>query len=85
MSTGAEQELRDGYRTVFRPAISSQPGFVEVTLLEASDSARWLLLISFASERERLAWVATPEHEQAWPAIASCCDHFDTRLFERVL
>ena len=77
MSRGAEQQLCDAYVSVFRPAVSRQPGFQSVTLVRPHEGARWLLLIGFESEEDRLAWVATDLHQEAWPAIAATCDRFE--------
>jgi hypothetical protein len=41
-------------------------------------------LIGFASEDERLAWVASDDHLKAWPAIEVCCDHVEAATFDAV-
>gem|GEM_PF-917991 len=72
-----EAELRAAFRQVFRPAISKQPGFLEVRLLkvrgavagEPPRDANYRLLIAFDSEQRRQAWVAGEDHQRAWPAI----------------
>lgn len=72
-----EHELIQNFRTVFRPAISRQPGFVDVKLLKlrtavagaAPTHARFRLLISFQNEQQRQKWVASEDHQKAWPAI----------------
>ena len=72
-----EKELASNFEKVFRPAISKQPGFVEVKLLKlrsvpvgkASGSWNHRLLISFQTEEQRQKWVAHDDHQRAWPAI----------------
>jgi len=72
-----EEELVINFRKVFRPAISKQPGFVSVRLLKlrkaivgtAPASAPYRLVISFQTEEQRETWVATDDHQRAWPAI----------------
>ncbi len=73
VAPGKEEQLVADYRNQFQPAITSQPGFRAVRLLRPDESSRWLLLIEFDTEQNRMAWVATPEHQQAWPALARSC------------
>ena len=72
-----EAELLTNYRTKFRPTISKQPGFVEVKLMKldsapagkAPANTNYRLLISFQTEAQRQAWVATADHQKVWPTI----------------
>jgi hypothetical protein len=72
-----EKELLTNYRTKFRPAISAQPGFVEVKLMklesavagQAPPNVSYRLLLSFQTEDQRKAWVATATHQKVWPTI----------------
>ena len=72
-----EKEMLDNYRKVYLPTISKQPGFVSVTLLKlraekqgkAPSGCSYRLIISFQTEELRLAWVARPEHQKAWPTV----------------
>lgn len=72
-----EKEMLANFRKVFRPTISKQPGFVSVTLLKlraekqgkAPSGCSYRLIISFQTEEQRLAWVARPEHQKAWPTV----------------
>jgi antibiotic biosynthesis monooxygenase (ABM) superfamily enzyme len=72
-----EKEMLANYRKQFQPAIRKQPGFVEVKLLKlrsamagpAPANASYRLIISFQTEEQRKAWVATAEHQRIWPAI----------------
>jgi hypothetical protein len=72
-----EKEMLTNYRNVFRPTISKQPGFVSVTLLKlraeklgkAPAGCTYRLIISFQTEEQRVTWVATPDHQKAWPTV----------------
>ena len=77
MDPAKQKELVAGFRKVFRPAISKQPGFVSVRLLKlrkaivgtAPSNAPYRLIISFQTEEQRQSWVASEDHQHAWPAI----------------
>ncbi|MCL5745024.1 MAG: hypothetical protein M1541_14045 [Acidobacteria bacterium] len=88
-----EQELLTAFRTQFRPAISKQPGFLEVKLLRfvstvqgaAPVNVNYRLLISFQSEAQRRTWVETPLHQKVWPSIERTLrGGFSAYLFEVV-
>lgn len=71
-----EAEILKNYKDVFRPTISKQPGFVDVKLLKLRSTpkgdppkTRYRLLISFQTEEQRLKWVASDDHQRAWPTI----------------
>jgi len=74
---GQEREMLHNFHTVFRPAASKQPGFVDVKMLKlrsplagaAPAGANYRFELTFASEEQRQAWVATPTHQQVWPTI----------------
>lgn len=73
-----EKELLANYHQTFRPAISKQPGFVEVKLLkfrsvasgDAKSPAPYRLVIGFQTEEQRLKWVATDLHQKVWPTLS---------------
>ncbi len=75
---GREKQLISAFRTVFEPAVRGQPGFVSVRLLKLREeiagknptTAGYRLVLSFETEQQRLAWVATEAHHRAWPEIA---------------
>ena len=70
-----EKELISNFRKLFKPAISRQPGFVEVKLLKLQSvlagpaNTNYRLIISFQTEAQRQAWVATADHQRVWPSI----------------
>lgn len=77
-----ERDLVEAYQTFFQPAIQRQAGFVEVKLLkhrattvgEGRPEASYRLLISFHTEEQRQAWVASDDHQRAWPKIGNLID-----------
>ena len=72
-----EQEMLRNFRDVFRPAASRQPGFLDVKMLKlrsalagaAPAGVNYRFELTFASERQRQAWVATATHQRLWPMI----------------
>ena len=65
-----EKDLASAFRAVFEPTISQQPGFVSVSLLKLRGALlAYRLVISFATEEQRVAWVATDDHQRVWPQM----------------
>jgi len=65
-----EKDLESTFHTVFEPTISKQPGFVSVTLLKLrAATVTYRLVISFETEEQRVAWVATADHQRVWPQM----------------
>ena len=72
-----EKEMVNNFHNTFEPVIRKQPGFADVKLLKLRNAvagktptpANYKLLISFQTEEQRLAWVATAEHQKVWPPI----------------
>jgi len=72
-----EQEMLHNFHTIFGPAASKQPGFIDVKMLRlrsalggaAPTGANYRFELIFASEEQRQAWVATATHQQVWPTI----------------
>jgi heme-degrading monooxygenase HmoA len=77
VTPGKEKMVEKNFETTFRPTISRQPGFVDVKLLkfnaakmgDGPKNASYRLVISFQTEAQRVTWVATPDHQTAWPTI----------------
>lgn len=94
VDAGKEKELLANFEKIFKPAISRQPGFVEVKLLklrkamkgEGPRNASHRLLISFQTEEQRVSWVATADHQKAWPTIERNLkgDKFTAVLYDAV-
>lgn len=74
-----EREMLHNFNSVFRPAASKQPGFIGVKMLKlhsalagaAPSGANYRFVLTFTSEEQRKAWVATATHQQVWPTIES--------------
>lgn len=72
-----EQEMLKNFRTVFRPAASKQPGYIDVKMLklraalqgEAPGGANYRFQLTFQSEELRKQWVASATHQKVWPTI----------------
>ena len=65
-----ENDLESTFHSVFEPTIGKQPGFVAVTLLKLRAAAvTYRLVISFETEEQRVAWVATTDHQRVWPQM----------------
>lgn len=71
---GLGTSLEGSYRDSFTPAIRVQAGFRGSSLLRAhGHDGKYLITIMFETEEARLAWVATAEHQAAWPRIEALC------------
>ncbi len=71
---GKEEKLEKVFDTVFVPAISVQKGFKSVSLLKQSNTMRgYQIQLRFDTEEQRLAWVASDEHQKAFPKVAELC------------
>ena len=72
-----ESEMLHNFRTIFRPAAARQPGFIGVKMLKlrvalsgaAPAGTNYRFELTFASEEQRKAWVATDTHQKVWPTI----------------
>jgi heme-degrading monooxygenase HmoA len=72
-----EQEMLQNFHTIFRPAASQQPGFIDLKMLKlramlagaGPSGANYRFQLVFASEPQRQAWVATETHKRVWPMI----------------
>ncbi len=77
VTPGKEKTLEANFEKTFRPTIGKQPGFVEVKLLKFRKAmmgagpahSSYRLLISFHTEEQRVTWVASADHQKAWPTI----------------
>lgn len=72
-----EKELAKNFKEIFKPAMSKQPGFLNVYMLKlreakagkAPEGSNYRLVINFRSEEDRLNWVKSNDHQSAWPTI----------------
>lgn len=73
-----EKEIRTTFARLFRPAAALQPGYIDAKLLKlrspiagsAPGGANYRFVLVFESEELRQKWVATPIHNELWPAVA---------------
>ena len=72
-----EQEMLRNFKTIFRPAASKQPGYIDVQVLKlrsalqgkAPESSNYRFVLTFASEELRQQWVASATHQKVWPTV----------------
>jgi heme-degrading monooxygenase HmoA len=72
-----EKELLHNFHTIFRPAAIKQAGFIDVKMLKlrsalagaAPAGTNYRFALTYASEEQRQAWVASATHKQVWPTI----------------
>lgn len=75
-----EAEFTANFKKTFQPTIRKQAGFVDVKLLKFRQAMvgggpgafNYRLLISFQTEELRQKWVASADHQQAWPTLEKC-------------
>lgn len=73
--SGQEKALERLYREEFYPAVSRQEGFITSELMRKPNSNDYVLRHTFKTEELRLKWVATPEHQKAWPKLTALCSN----------
>ena len=82
---GKESDLESTFRTAFVPAISVQKGFRRIALLKVRDALRqYRIELAFDSEELRLDWVASREHQEAFPKLVALCQQITWSGFDVV-
>ncbi len=72
-----EQEMLHNFKTIFRPAASKQPGYIDVQMLKlrsaiqgkAPEAGNYRFVLTFVSEELRQKWIASAIHQKVWPTI----------------
>jgi hypothetical protein len=72
-----EQEMLHNFKTIFRPAASKQPGYIDVQMLKlrtsiqgkAPEAGNYRFVLTFASEELRQKWIASAIHQKVWPTV----------------
>ena len=72
-----EKEVLRNFETVFRPAASKMPGYIDVRLLKlrsavygkAPVGVTFRFNLTFQSEELRQKWIASDVHQKVWPTI----------------
>ena len=83
LKLGKEKEFLNIFKTQFAPAMSKQPGFIRVSFLKQRESkSQYRIEIVFESEKERLAWVNTREHEEIWPKLGALTSNYSATGFD---
>jgi heme-degrading monooxygenase HmoA len=81
----SNRALENTYKEIFRPAISAQPGFDHVQLLQSSaDQNEYRLVIAFKDEPSQKKWVATKLHQEVWPRMEKNCSSYKVETFQPV-
>ena len=81
----SRQALESTLEQVFRPAISSQPGFDHLLLLHSDKFPNaYRLVIAFQDEPSQKKWVASDLHQEVWPKVEANCASYKVETFHRV-
>jgi heme-degrading monooxygenase HmoA len=72
-----EKEMLKNFETIFRPAASKQPGYIDVKMLKlrsaiqgkAPAGINYRFVLTYQSEELRQKWIATDVHQKVWPTI----------------
>jgi hypothetical protein len=72
-----EKEMLRNYETIFRPAVTQQPGFIDIKILrlkttiagKAPAGINYRFNLTFQSEELRQKWIKTDVHQKVWPEI----------------
>jgi len=72
-----EKEMLKNFETVFKPAASKQPGYIDVKMLKlrstllgkAPAGINYRFALTYESEELRQKWVASDIHQKVWPTI----------------
>lgn len=85
VKTGRTAQLTENFSKQFLPVVSRRPGFAGAQLARELEAPQhMLILLFFETEQQRLDWVASPQHDPAWNAIASLCDGYTPVSYEVV-
>jgi len=66
-----EEAMEKTFREVFYPAVSARPGFRSALMVRKPGTSEYTVRLSFDTEEQRMEWVASDAHQQAWPALES--------------
>src|SRR3954449_8112173 len=72
-----EKEMLKNFETIFRPAASKHPGYIDVKMLKlrstvmgkAPAGVNYRFNLTFKSEELRQKWIASDIHQKVWPTI----------------
>ena len=75
--SGQEDDLEKTFREVFYPAVSARKGFRDAKMMRKPGTSEYTVRLTFDTEDRRMEWVASDEHQQAWPALSGHCAKTD--------
>lgn len=85
VNAGAEADFEALFVDQYRPAMSRQPGFVEVELLRSNDDPQALrMVIRFDSAEEAATWRDSADHAALMPVIQRLYSTTDVEVFDVV-
>jgi len=72
-----EAEMLKNFQTIFRPAASKQPGYIDVKMVKlrstlmgkAPAGVNYRFVLTFQSEELRQKWIASDVHQKVWPTV----------------
>ena len=84
-----EKEMVKNFETIFRPAASKQPGYIDVKILKLRSTLKgkapagilYRFALTFQSEELRQKWIATDVHQKVWPTIENTLTTKDYTVF----
>jgi hypothetical protein len=89
-----EKEMLENFETVFRPAASKQPGYIDVKMLKlrsavmgkAPAGCNYRFVLTYQSEELRQKWIASDIHQKVWPTIENTLTtkNYTVLLFDTV-
>jgi hypothetical protein len=90
-----ETEMLDHFHKVFAPVAKQHKGYIDLKMLKLSKhiqgpelpkSINYRFQLTYETEEQRLAWVASPEHVKAWPGIENTLTdkNFQVYVFQDV-
>jgi heme-degrading monooxygenase HmoA len=89
-----EKEMLKNFETIFRPAASKQPGYIDVKMLKlraavmgkAPAGINYRFVLTFQSEELRQKWVASDVHKKVWPTIENTLStkNYSVLLFDAI-
>lgn len=89
-----EKEMLHNFATVFKPAASKQPGYIDVRLVKlrstlagsAPTGMNYRFVLIYQSEELRQKWIASDIHQKVWPTIENTLKHknYNVLLFDAV-
>ena len=72
-----EKEMLYSFHTIFKPAATKQPGYIDVKMCKlrsslqgtAPNGLNYRFQLTYQSEELRQQWVASETHQKVWPTI----------------